>query len=398
MSCKIGERIRYLRLQNKMTQEQLADHLGISYQSVSRWENGMTYPDISFLPAIAKYFSVTVDYLLGQDEEEKKKKIQKQIRCIGSMTVENEEDVIALIRTCRREQDGEYFVDICYSLLYSPLHKSKAVLDELRKSKDRFFETCWDADIRARALESYAKLEDESYLKGLLEAHVTDITNCKDYLLKERYLFHNEFDRAESARQRHFHKVIVNLLEGDLALWRDVSKPLDPANVLYINGTRLSLLHSLCDETPTEEHPVTCGGGPDVFAEQRIYIGLWLACAYAAIGDREKTYAFLEDVVGLIEMIMELTDGAELFCQAPALQTLRVVVKKQEYNNLGAGKVIYYILENGEEEECSLNIFPKGNAECLETATYSRWAWLEHLRQEQRFINILKRLNAVANR
>ena len=68
MSCKIGEKIRLLRLQNKMTQEQLADHLGVSYQSVSRWENGVTYPDIEFLPAIAKYFSVTVDHLLGQDE------------------------------------------------------------------------------------------------------------------------------------------------------------------------------------------------------------------------------------------------------------------------------------------------------------------------------------------
>ena len=56
-----GMRIADLRKQKGLTQEQLADRLGVSYQSVSRWENGVTYPDIEFLPAIAKYFSVSLD-------------------------------------------------------------------------------------------------------------------------------------------------------------------------------------------------------------------------------------------------------------------------------------------------------------------------------------------------
>ncbi len=77
MTCKIGEKIRTLRLQNKLTQEQLADQLGVSYQSVSRWENCVTYPDIEFLPAIARQFSVTTDYLLGQDDIEKRKRLRK---------------------------------------------------------------------------------------------------------------------------------------------------------------------------------------------------------------------------------------------------------------------------------------------------------------------------------
>lgn len=64
MNLKLGENIRNLRLQHKLTQEQLADHLGVSYQSVSRWENGVTYPDIEYLPAIARHFSVTTDHLL----------------------------------------------------------------------------------------------------------------------------------------------------------------------------------------------------------------------------------------------------------------------------------------------------------------------------------------------
>ena len=199
MTCKIGEKIRQLRSQHKMTQEQLADRLGVSYQSVSRWENGVTYPDIEFLPAIAKHFSVTLDYLLGQDDAEKLKQIRKRICGISEMTENDAEGLIDVIRTCRREQDdGSYFEDICYHLRYSPLHRNTAVIEELRKSKEIFFETCTDAAIRSRALGYYACLEEDSHLGALLDSYGTTQTTARDYLLKERYLFRDEFDRFES--------------------------------------------------------------------------------------------------------------------------------------------------------------------------------------------------------
>ena len=68
MKLNVGENIRRLRRAADMTQEQLADKLGVAYQSVSRWENQTTYPDIEFLPALAGIFGVTVDELLSSDE------------------------------------------------------------------------------------------------------------------------------------------------------------------------------------------------------------------------------------------------------------------------------------------------------------------------------------------
>ena len=53
-----------LRKINNMTQENLADFLGISSQSVSKWECGVTLPDLSIIPALAKLFNVTSDDLL----------------------------------------------------------------------------------------------------------------------------------------------------------------------------------------------------------------------------------------------------------------------------------------------------------------------------------------------
>lgn len=63
MKLTIGENIRNYRRQQDLTQEEFAECLGVSYQSVSRWENGATYPDIELLPAISKLLGITVDEL-----------------------------------------------------------------------------------------------------------------------------------------------------------------------------------------------------------------------------------------------------------------------------------------------------------------------------------------------
>lgn len=65
---KINLQIAQLRKSKGITQSTLADALSISFQSVSKWENGTAYPDITLLPAISRYFGVSVDYLLGLHE------------------------------------------------------------------------------------------------------------------------------------------------------------------------------------------------------------------------------------------------------------------------------------------------------------------------------------------
>jgi RimJ/RimL family protein N-acetyltransferase len=60
----IGATIKKLRIQNGLTQYQLAEYLNVSMQTVSRWETSSTYPDIVMLPILSKRFNVTIDYLL----------------------------------------------------------------------------------------------------------------------------------------------------------------------------------------------------------------------------------------------------------------------------------------------------------------------------------------------
>ena len=64
MDMTIGKRIAHLRKEKGLTQEELASHMGVSPQAVSKWENDQTCPDISALPKLSKLLGVTVDELL----------------------------------------------------------------------------------------------------------------------------------------------------------------------------------------------------------------------------------------------------------------------------------------------------------------------------------------------
>ena len=73
----IGNKIRELRKKKGITQEALAATLSVSPQAVSKWESNLTYPDMAMIPAIARYFGVSLDVLFGYDAAEIKAKVKK---------------------------------------------------------------------------------------------------------------------------------------------------------------------------------------------------------------------------------------------------------------------------------------------------------------------------------
>ena len=79
MKLSIGENIKLFRKANDITQEQLAEMLNVSSQSVSRWELGICYPDMELLPMLAEIFEITVDKLLGVDNIAEKKKVDEYL-------------------------------------------------------------------------------------------------------------------------------------------------------------------------------------------------------------------------------------------------------------------------------------------------------------------------------
>lgn len=89
---KIGKKIVSLRKQNNMTQMELADKMGISFQAVSNWERGNSMPDISKLPDLAEIFGVSLDELLGEKLSLVEAAVEDRLEeCVKSGEVAEEE-------------------------------------------------------------------------------------------------------------------------------------------------------------------------------------------------------------------------------------------------------------------------------------------------------------------
>lgn len=89
-SIKINEQITFLRKQKGITQEELAQVLGVTNQSVSKWESGSCCPDIQLLPELANYFSVSVDELLGYKPSETFGDVYLKIKALFQSTDKKE--------------------------------------------------------------------------------------------------------------------------------------------------------------------------------------------------------------------------------------------------------------------------------------------------------------------
>ena len=85
MSKIFSDNFRSMRKQRGLTQEQIAETLGVSCQAVSKWETNSSYPDISLLPIIADYFGVSVDYLIGHDTSKQIEEINSVCAQVGEL-------------------------------------------------------------------------------------------------------------------------------------------------------------------------------------------------------------------------------------------------------------------------------------------------------------------------
>lgn len=87
---EIGKKIKKLRTSAGITQEKLAEHLNVSFQAVSKWEQGATSPDISLLPLISTYFGITIDDLFTLNEDAHLERIERMLQTERHLTLQDE--------------------------------------------------------------------------------------------------------------------------------------------------------------------------------------------------------------------------------------------------------------------------------------------------------------------
>lgn len=98
---KIGKFIKDLRIKNNLTQKEFADKYNVTYQAVSKWENGKNMPDLSLLKEICKDFDVSLDDLINGEKSVKKS--YKKYVIIGIIGI-----VIVLFLVIKNNNNGDF--------------------------------------------------------------------------------------------------------------------------------------------------------------------------------------------------------------------------------------------------------------------------------------------------
>lgn len=104
---EIGNQIKILRQRRGITQEEMAQHFGISAQAISKWERGAASPDIAMLPDLSAYFGVSIDSLFALSDDTRMERIQNMlwdVRYLNPTDVENEREF--LLEKARREPEN----------------------------------------------------------------------------------------------------------------------------------------------------------------------------------------------------------------------------------------------------------------------------------------------------
>lgn len=163
MTINIGENIKESRLKKGITQETLASYLGVSFQSISRWERGDGYPDITLLPSIANFFDITVDSLLGTDIKMKEQKINEYLELYDNMKLKDLQYVFEQTEKAVNEFPGDFRVLVRYmeliqeaklfSLSLNPLKSNEweKYSEKITKIFENIQAHCTDDSIRIRS-------------------------------------------------------------------------------------------------------------------------------------------------------------------------------------------------------------------------------------------------------
>ena len=166
----IGSTIKRLRREKDITQEQLAEYLGITSRAVSQWECERTAPDISQLPALCHIFDVSSDVLLGIDIEKNNEEIKKYLSDAAELGNQGKgAERTALLREANKKFPRDYKImqRLADSLVCEYSRKGIKEYDEVFDLCNRILAECTDSTTRYEAIDTlgtaygYAGKKDE---------------------------------------------------------------------------------------------------------------------------------------------------------------------------------------------------------------------------------------------
>ena len=257
MKLNIGETIKKLRRERDITQEEFAEMLGVSCQSVSRWENNLCYPDIELIPMIAAFFNISTDKLMGVDDVVEKKAVDKYLQDFQSaINVGNIDECIRIARAGVAEFPNNYGLlnKLMYALFVATSDDADIIDWKENRQKydaeivalgERIMKYCPDVKIKLEATDRLAfhhcEMGRKQQGRAIYETF-TPMAYCREWSLK--------WALSEDEELPHWRKFILQsyyaLSDG---LWQLVDLVSDE-DAVAVSEKSLALDHIIFDDDP----------------------------------------------------------------------------------------------------------------------------------------------------
>ncbi|MBR2334170.1 MAG: helix-turn-helix transcriptional regulator [Clostridia bacterium] len=191
----IGEKIKSLRKSRGISQEVLGEYLGVSYQAVSKWENGNTLPDVTMIPALAFFFGVSTDELFDYNVYEVEKEVEKICHQSWEYRDSNPQKAEKILRDGLKRFPGNDV--LINNLLYTMDYTARST--EVIELCKMLIETTKEDDVKYDALRILATCYHENGQQNLVEStldNIPEIYFSKNELMAKLTAGESSFENA----------------------------------------------------------------------------------------------------------------------------------------------------------------------------------------------------------
>jgi len=230
----LHENIRTIRKEKGLTQEQLADAMGVSTASVSKWETGVAAPELTVLADLADYFAVSIDALMGHeiDRVQLDEKIQ-EIRKL-SLEMQDEAAIEGAEKLLRRYPNEYRVVEVAYRVYYSAFirtadkSKMQRAIELIHRQFDLIGNGDWKKwfELRANLANCHELLQEWDKAKAYYEE--SNVAGNNDLSLGRCLTRMGEHDKALATTSEVIEQLIFQLTTAILQLaeiWQAKEEP-----------------------------------------------------------------------------------------------------------------------------------------------------------------------------
>ena len=311
MNTLFGANLKKLRRERDMTQDALAAALGLSVQSISRYETNAAYPDIEMLPVIAGFFGVTTDFLLGFSPNAHKARRSEYMARFRA--VKGAEAKLEVLKLWRAEFPDDWQAVYYTVAALGEIPEKKRGMDELRSLAKGALKRCTDKYWRDELIFAYLRAEtDEKTAFEFIEEHGSERDIRKINLAAAYYKGRDE--NKTRAVSQYKQRAAISDLVHFMTVSNGANRALEGCELALDSLKKLSKNPDLTT--------------PDMWIHDKLITLLRLSNNYFIADDKAAGFDTLNCAVALIENAVNLPDGTKLSHGSPKFDMLDAGVEK----------------------------------------------------------------------